>query len=231
MTDSPRRSPGRPPVPRERIVTTALKIVDEEGADALSLRVLADRLGSSTSTLYRHYANRADLVNEVVDSLFGAPPGAGSLQGSLGWEQACRLMATWMFDTLRSHPNVAPLMVTHTPVGPNAMARREDALALLLDAGFAPEIAARCYATLARYVLGFAMQLASSSDEPRLAAAYQSSDRNASPATAAVADFLPVPIEEEFSFGLELLIAGLAKHQRGTRQKTARSAAPHTGRG
>lgn len=214
MTESLRRSPGRPPVPRERIVAAALRIVDEEGADALSLRVLAQRLDSSTSTLYRHFANRADLVNEVVDGLFSDLPNEWNQERPLGWEDACRLMATWMFDTLRKHPNVAPLLVSQTPVGPNAMARRENALAMLLDAGFPPETAARCYATLARYVLGFAMQLASSVDEARLAAAYRASDGKAAPATAATAEFLPVPIEEEFRFGLELIIAGLATHRR-----------------
>ena len=48
---SARRSPGRPPVPLERIVATALQIVDEEGADALSMRTLAQRLGSGTACL------------------------------------------------------------------------------------------------------------------------------------------------------------------------------------
>jgi len=190
-------------------VATALRIVDDEGADALSLRVLADRLNSSTSTLYRHFADRAQLVDELIDGLFSEPPAARDLLPSLPWQDACRLMATWLFDTLRSHPNVAPLLVTRTPVGPNAMARREDALALLLDAGFEPVTAARCYATLARYVLGFAVQLAGGNDDARLAAAYEGSDPSAFPSTLALAEFLPVPLEEEFRFGLDLLLAGL----------------------
>jgi len=58
-------------MPREQIVAAALAILDEEGADALSLRALAQRLESSTATLYRHFDSRADLLAQVVDRIFG----------------------------------------------------------------------------------------------------------------------------------------------------------------
>ncbi len=72
MTTSHQRSRGRPALPVERIVTAALQIVDDEGADALSMRTLAQRLNSGTATLYRHFTSRADLVAAVVDKMFGA---------------------------------------------------------------------------------------------------------------------------------------------------------------
>ena len=209
---APARSPGRPPVPKERIVAAALKIIDEQGAEALSLRTLAQDLDSSTATLYRHFANRAELIGEVIDSVFdGGPADARALQ-SQGWEHACRTMASWMFNKLNEHPNLAPLLLAHAPVGPNAMALRETALALFLQAGFAPPIAVRSYATLARYVLGFAIQLGGDRvDAASLAAAYRDTGQEHLPATAAVAEFSPVPLDEEFRFGLDLLVVGLAK--------------------
>lgn len=210
----PRRSRGRPPVPKERIVEAALKIVDEEGAEALSLRVLAQRLDSSTATLYRHFANRAELINHVIDHTFGGVPVQAAELRSLGWEDACRTMATWMFENLRSHPNVAPLLLAQAPTGPNAMTIRELALQMLLDAGFSPPDAIRCYATLARFVLGFAIQLnGEEAEDSALAEAFRDSGAESFPATAAVADFAPVPLEEEFSFGLDLLLTGLAQLQ------------------
>src|SRR2546430_1768414 len=66
-----RRGPGRPCLPLDRIVATALRIVDEQGADALSMRSLAQALDSGTATLYRHFANRAELIAQVVDRVFG----------------------------------------------------------------------------------------------------------------------------------------------------------------
>ncbi len=212
---SARRSPGRPPVPLERIVATALQIVDEEGADALSMRTLAQRLGSGTATLYRHFDNRAALVAHVVDRMFGAVAFNGDELSSLGWQQALRTGAHAMFDALARHRNAARLLVEQVPLGPNAMALRERCVAVLLDSGFAPRTAAYAYATLARYVLGFAIQVnghggTGQPGDTQLAAAFQSIDPDLFPATVTVAAVMPVPIEEEFSFGLELLLGGLA---------------------
>jgi hypothetical protein len=99
-------------------------------------------------------------------------------------------------------------------MGPNAQAHREKILSLLLDNGFPPVVAAHAYATVSRYVLGFAIQLAGSADaqqDARLAAAFHELDPSRYPATVAVADDLPVPLEEEFAYGLRLIVAGLEK--------------------
>jgi hypothetical protein len=75
------------------------------------------------------------------------------------WRAACTTIAQTMFDVLSRHKNLAPLLVHQIPSGPNAMRLRELAIAVLLDNGFPPPLAGRSYATLAHYVLGFAMQL------------------------------------------------------------------------
>lgn len=213
---SARRSPGRPPVPLERIVATALQIVDEEGSDALSMRTLAQRLGSGTATLYRHFDNRAALIAHVVDRMFGVAELNGDELLAMGWQQALRTVAHTMFDALARHRNAARLMAEQIPLGPNAMALREHCVAVLLDSAFPPRVAAHAYATLARYVLGFAVQVnghagAGQPDDAQSAAVFRSVDPDLFPATATVAGALPVPIEDEFSFGLELLLAGLAR--------------------
>ena len=64
---SARRSRGRPAMPPGRIVAAALELVDAQGADALSMRTLAQRLNPGTATLYRHFANRSELIAHVVD--------------------------------------------------------------------------------------------------------------------------------------------------------------------
>jgi AcrR family transcriptional regulator len=202
-------------VPLERIVATALQIVDEEGSDALSMRTLAQRLGSGTATLYRHFDNRAALVAHVVDRMFGVVELNGDELLTMGWQQALRTVAHTMFDALARHRNAARLMVEQIPLGPNAMALREHCVAVLLDSGFPPHVAARAYATLARYVLGFAVQVtghggAGRPGDAQPAAVFQGVDPGRFPATVAVAGSMPVPIEDEFSFGLELLLSGLA---------------------
>jgi AcrR family transcriptional regulator len=217
-----RRTRGRPPIPLDRIVTTALEIVDEQGANALSMRTLAQRLDSGTATLYRHFAGRADVIAHVVDRVFGTVELDVIALSTMTWQDACKAAAYSMFDALRHHQNVTPLLAAGVPIGPNALAARERMIAFLLANGFPPAMAARSYATLARYILGFAIQLAGSSgglDDARLAQVFHDLDPGQFPATVAVADSLPVPWEDEFAFGLELIVDGLTQAlQRETRR-------------
>lgn len=208
------RPRGRPALPVDRILTTALEIVDEHGADALSMRSLAQRLESGTATLYRHFANRSELVAMIVDRMVGQLDLEADAVAALPWQQACISFAQHMFDALGRHRNVASLLIGHVPMGPNALAGREKILAILLDNGFPPGVAAHAYATLFRYVLGFAIQLSSTAaaeQDARLATAFRELDPSRYPATVAVAGDLPVPLEEEFAYGLRLIVAGLER--------------------
>jgi TetR/AcrR family transcriptional regulator, tetracycline repressor protein len=219
-----RRSPGRPPIPLDRIVTTALQIVDEEGAEALSMRTLAQRLDSGTATLYRHFNSRTDVIAHVVDRVFSAAELDAARLSAMTWQEACKAAAYSMFDALRHHRNVAPLLAEDVPIGPNALAARERLIAILLDNGFPRALAARSYAMLARYILGFAIQLTGHStagdlDDARLSQVFHGLDPQLFPATVAVADSLPVPLEDEFVFGLELIVNGLTQQLRRDRRR------------
>lgn len=212
----PRRSRGRPALPMDRILGAAVELLDEEGADAVSMRALAQRLESGTATLYRHFSNRSELVSLVIDQILGEVDLAAEALAALPWQEACITFAQHMFDALRRHGNVAPLLIEYTPMGPNALANRERCLAVLLDNGFVPAVAAHAYATLARYVLGFAIQLSGATaggdqQHAELAAAFQRLDPSRYPATVTVADQLPVPLADEFAFGLRLIVSGLER--------------------
>jgi AcrR family transcriptional regulator len=204
--------------------------VDDEGAEALSMRTLAQRLESGTATLYRHFANRGEVVSHVVDRVFGEIDCSSEELATMDWQRACESFARATFEVLRRHRNVAPLLADQIPLGPNALAQREALLAVLLDNGFTPSLAARSYATVARYVLGFAIQLSGRGlDERHAFELFHALDPTLFPATSAVADHLPVPIEEEFALGLELIIGGLAKYTaaQGDSEPTSR---PRDGR-
>jgi AcrR family transcriptional regulator len=220
VTTSHRRSRGRPALPLDRIVTAALLIVDDEGPEALSMRTLAQQLNSGTATLYRHFTSRADLIAAIVDKVFGTIELNVAALNALPWQDACKLAAHSMFDVLSRHRNVASLLVDDVPVGPNALAAREQMLAFLLANGFPPALAARSYATLSRYILGFAMQLTNSHGDlgkAPMAQIFHNLDQCQFPATVAVADNLPVPLEDEFAFGLDLIVDGLTQALAGTR--------------
>ncbi len=211
-TQQNRRSRGRPPLPLDRIIATAVALLDEDGADALSMRNLAQRLDSGTATLYRHFTGRAELVAQVVDSVLAEAHVEDAALADMTWQDACALLARSLFDVFRRHPNVAPLLTEQIPTGPNAMIQREQSIALLLRSGFTPTVAAQACATLARYVLGFATQLPrGNSDTVDDDEVWARLDPHTLPAITRVADHLPVPLDQEFRFGLELIIAGLSQ--------------------
>lgn len=213
---TPSRSRGRPPVPLDRIIATATAILDEQGAKGLSMRTLAQRLDSGTATLYRHFSGRPELIARVVDAVVGeAHVDDAELQGR-DWREACETILRRMFDVLCRHPEVAHFMVGNVPLrGPNMIALREQTLGLFLNSGFTGPQAILAWSTLARYVLGFAVQLTSPYDGEAPAQVWASIDLGQLPASRAVHDLAPASLENEFAFGLELLIEGLNRRLNG----------------
>ena len=175
------------------------------------MRTLAQDLGSGTATLYRHFPNRGVLIAEMGEHVLGeALELAGDLEG-MPWMDAWRSLARALFQAARARQNVAPLLIEQFPVGPQAMTLRERAIAVLMSSGFSPQLATRAYATLARYVLGFALQAGQGDGDLKMESERLSHvfDDTQFPATRAVANLLPVPLQEEFEFGLDLMLRGL----------------------
>jgi AcrR family transcriptional regulator len=211
------RSVGRPQTPIEDILSAALQLVDEGGPDSLSMRQLAQRIGSGTATLYRHFASKDEILVHVVDAVLGEIHFDESKMQSMSWQETCALAGEAMFKVLRAHPTVVPLLVSQIPVGPNALAQRERAIAFFLASGFSPEIAAKAYSAVMHYVFGFAIQLPASgplqqSGGAQLRKFYRGLDKKAYPAIVSVANHLPmISDNEEFGFGLQLVIYGLER--------------------
>jgi AcrR family transcriptional regulator len=207
---------GRPPRSLERIVGVALEIVDEVGMDAFSMRLLADRLGSGTATLYRHLAGKDELMAYVVDRILGevdTEKDADTLSAT--WQDATARGASAFYEVLKNHPHALPLLVSQVPVGPNALLNRERSVAVLLAGGLPLDLAARAYTAVAHYVVGFALQQHSPAapqreDAARLRDFYGALDAKTYPATVAAADELTsVPLDEEFRFGVQLVLDGI----------------------
>jgi AcrR family transcriptional regulator len=202
----------------DRVVGTSLELIDEVGPDDFGMRLLAKRLGSSTATLYRHFSGKGEIFVHVLDHVFGEIPRhlAGISAGST-WQVKLTGSAEAMFRTLRQHPRVVPLFDGQIPLGPHALAGREAALGILLASGFPPEAAARAYTAVGHYIIGFAVQLGSEltsgqTDNHEIREFYGSLDPAHFPATLASAPYLPSSLDDEFCFGLQLIVDGLAKH-------------------
>jgi len=185
------------------------------------MRLLADRLGSGTATLYRHFAGKDELWSYVVDRMLGEVEfdiDADTLDNTT-WQHATARGAGALYGVLKNHPNALPLLVSQVPVGPNALIIRERALAVLLACGFPSDLAARAYTAVAHYVVGFALQQHSPGapqheDAARLRDFYETLDADTYPATVAAADELTnVAPDEEFRFGLQLVLDGIERRR------------------
>jgi AcrR family transcriptional regulator len=199
----------------DRIIGTALRLIDEVGAQALTLRMLADALDSGTATLYRHFDGKDELLALVADRILSEVRVPPEESAGTSWREAATAAAEAFHATLCRHPRAVPLLAAQVPVGPNGLRARERLLTLFLSHGFSVRLAARAYTALGHYVMGFAIQqygpgAPRPEDQTQLRAHYRSLDPAAYPSTTATADDLTsVPLHEEFRFGLELLLDGL----------------------
>lgn len=204
-------------MPIERVVVAALELVDEVGPAEFGMRLLAKRLGSSTATLYRHFAGKDEILVHVMEHVLGeVPRHLPDLTATSTWQERLVATAEALFRTLKEHPKVVSLLDDHIPLGPRGLAGREAAIGILLAGGFPPEVAARAYTAVGHYVVGFAGQLhahtAGAEENHDIREFYRSLDPARYPATVASAAFLPTSLDDEFRFGLHLIVDGLAKH-------------------
>jgi AcrR family transcriptional regulator len=146
-----RRRPHTDGLTLEVVLAEALALVDAEGLDALTVRALAARLGTGSSTLYRHVASREELLVLLVDAVLGEvrlPDPA--LPGRVRVEQ----LSAELRRVLRSHPHVVPALSGSPILGPNATRASACGLDNLLAAGHPPDRARTAYLALLDYVLG-----------------------------------------------------------------------------
>ena len=161
---SPRPSTVTTPLlGREQVVRTAIAIADTEGLDALSMRRLANELGVGPMSLYRHVANKDDLVMLMADAVFGEqhPPDPGPD----GWRTKLELVSRLQWDLCRRHlwlPKA--ISFTRPLLAPNAMTHTEWTLRALDGLGLPPATRTREAITLPALVMTIALSMAAEAD-------------------------------------------------------------------
>ncbi|CAN5606539.1 TetR/AcrR family transcriptional regulator [soil metagenome] len=146
-----RRKPRADGLTVERIVLAALAVVDHEGLEALTVRRLAEHLGTGSASLYRHVASRDELLVLLVDHVLGDVVLAD--EALTGRDQVAWL-AGELRRVLMDHPNLVPALSTAPLLGPNALRGTDGALRYLLSAGYPVGVAVPAYLALIDYVLG-----------------------------------------------------------------------------
>lgn len=148
---------GRSTLDRDQIVRAAIGLLDDEGIDRLSMRNLAARLGSGTATLYWHVANRDELIQLVVNELYGEIE-LPEVDESGDWQTAMRRLAHEMRAAILRHPWTVGVLdhLVGDSFGPNVVQLTERLLVLFEQAGFELREAERAMNTVAAYVMGIA---------------------------------------------------------------------------
>jgi AcrR family transcriptional regulator len=121
----------------ERIVRAAIELADADGLAGVSMRRVAERLGFTTMSLYRHVPGKAELVDLMRDDVLRENPSAGTEQ-HLGWRAQLEAWARDALAVYRRHPWLVEITESRRIPGPNAVAAFERALALVAQTGLPP---------------------------------------------------------------------------------------------
>jgi AcrR family transcriptional regulator len=145
---------GRPAqIDRDAILAASLQLADQEGLSSVTMQAVADRLGVTPMALYRHVANKADLLDGMVERiLLEVPlPDPGD-----PWPDRLAALARGTRKAAISHPEVFPLLLQRAAVTPGARRTRDVVYAALREAGLVEDDVVQLERMLATAVLGFA---------------------------------------------------------------------------
>jgi AcrR family transcriptional regulator len=139
---------------RERVLRAAILHADAGGIEALTMRTLAEELGVAPMALYRHIANKDDLVDAMVDVVFSEIDLHAS---TAGWKTGMRQRAISAREVLSRHRWAIGLMESRTNPGPANLRHHDAVIGTLRAAGFTIPMAAHAYSLLDSYIYGFAL--------------------------------------------------------------------------
>lgn len=173
------------PLTRRRILRAALKLIDRDGLDALSMRRLGAALGVEAMALYRHFASKEDLLEGVAEILLEElelPPA-----GTAGWEEAWTALAHSYRRLAHGHPGAFRVLAL-SPLSTAARFERARApVAILREAGFDEHQAEQAFGTLLSYADGYLLR------------------------ELADADLSLAAADAAFDFGIRAILAGLER--------------------
>jgi AcrR family transcriptional regulator len=212
--------PRTPLLSRERIVAAALRLIDEEGLDALSTRRLATELSVSGPSLYNHFATKDELLDAVVDSVIGevdlsmfsdgADPGppTGPARPTTPWPEALRHWARSYRAALAAHPNIVPVLAQGPGRRPNALRLADAVFGHLVESGWPRGQATRIGALMRYFVTGSALA-SFAAGFPADAGVYDAADYPHLGQAHRLAGHRGTVDEGAFETGLEALLDGL----------------------
>jgi AcrR family transcriptional regulator len=213
---------------RERVLAGALEVADAEGLDALTIRAIALKLGVKPMSIYYYVAGKDEILDELVDLVFQEIelplPGHD-------WRAEMARRSNSARAVLRRHRWAIGLLESRRSPGPANLRHHDAVLATLRAAGFSAAMTAHAYALIDSYVYGFALQEASLpfegpggvSDVAGPILELMAAGEYPHLADMATSYYLQPGYDfgDEFRFGLDLILDGLARSHAATAGRTA----------
>ncbi|MCX4718417.1 TetR/AcrR family transcriptional regulator [Streptomyces virginiae] len=151
----PRREERQPALSRALIVAAAVRLLDAEGIEELSMRKLGTGMGAAATSLYRHVTGKDELIELVLDEVYGEleVPGAAS---AAEWRDAVSRGGHDLRAMALRHPWVASVIGRVGParLGPNLTRATDRMRALLRTGGFPADEAELAMRAVVSYVVG-----------------------------------------------------------------------------
>ena len=241
------RTTQRSPLTRDRVLRTAMDLADRDGLDALTMRALADELGVEAMSLYYHLPNKSAILDGVVEVAFDEierevggfeAAGAAAIRAgtdALDWSAALRERILGARRVMLRHPWVPVVMESRATFGPT-MARYVDGVVGLMRAGgLSHDLIHHSLHALGSRMYGFVQELgdddASTPTDPAELEAMAALAPNLAAMLAEVAHVDPDTTlgwcddQEEFEFGLDILLEGIERRRVAEAARVADGAA------
>jgi AcrR family transcriptional regulator len=218
----------RRPLSRARILGAAVALADEHGIDAVSMRRLGQELGVDPMSLYKHVANKDDLLDGMIDTVVAEIEPAPNVDGGDadgGWKAVVRGRIMAARATMLRHPWASRVLETREAASPAVMQHYEAVARALRDGGFTVDLLHHALHALGSRMLGFTQELfddaAALAEGPEVLALNAHRMAGEFPTLAAM--MLEISHDEatvvgsgcddqfEFAFALDLLLDGLER--------------------
>jgi AcrR family transcriptional regulator len=220
---SVRDKPARRQLSRDAIADAAMAIVDAEGLDGLSMRRLAQDLGTGPASLYAHVSGKDELLQLLIDRVAGELPRIEP--DPERWQEQVKEYLRAVRGVLVAHRDLAGAALANIPTGPNAVTAMESLLGILRAGALPDQVIAYAADLLSQYVnidayegSLFAQRM---EREPQyfeaVFAYFKALPADRFPHFAALADELSSGDDDaRFEFGIDVLVRGLASFSERT---------------
>jgi AcrR family transcriptional regulator len=216
-----KREPRQRALTRDAIAAAGLRVVDAEGLDAMTMRRVADELGTGAASLYAHVANKEELLELVVDRVIAEAQVPDTFDPE-NWEEELKQAMRAIRAVFSSHRDIARASFARIPLGENALRGSEWMISVLRAGGLSDKVIAFACDLLPMYVTAIAYedslydsegitpeQMAQFVDDMR--SYMESLPRDRFPNVVAMAAAMTSGDgDERFEFGLDVLVRGLA---------------------